>query len=95
MKKNTTDLQPELQKSAENQNNSNSNYEIIKTVENTPFALVRNEKKVRIVFGDTIASDKTFNSEKEAIDYINEKPYELLIVASGIFTYKLLNLKEN
>ena len=50
------------------------------------FNLVSEEdKNVKIVMGNNVVSDKVFNSEDEAEDYIQSKPYELIFNACILF----------
>lgn len=46
----------------------------------TPFSIIENDNKTeyRIVIGNSLASEKTFESENAAKKYINSKPYELI-----------------
>lgn len=51
-------------------------------VENTPFSLFieeGEEKNVRIVSGKYACSTRIFQNEDEAIDYIMNKPWELIM----------------
>lgn len=66
--------------SEEHQSNFNSSdsgqqYEII---ENSPFAVVKQEDTWRIVIGNMVASPYEFVSKEAAEDYAKGKPWELL-----------------
>lgn len=53
----------------------------IKEVDETFSLLIKEEngqKKVKIIIGNNLASKKVFSNEKAAINYINQKPYELI-----------------
>lgn len=64
----------------EPQNNLNSSdsgqkYDII---ENTPFAVVKQEETWKIVIGNMIASPYEFESKEAAEVYVKERPWELI-----------------
>ena len=65
----------------------NDKYEVYQLGE-TPFSIVsfKNEERVRIAIGMKIASLKDFSSITEALKYIKDKPWELVIsIAYSIF----------
>lgn len=50
------------------------------------FNLVSEEgKNVKIVMGNNVVSEKTFDSENDADNYIQSKPYELIFNACILF----------
>lgn len=78
--KNDSTQSSEFKFTEEPQNNLNSSdsgqkYEII---ENTPFAIVKQEEEWRIVIGNMIATLYGFVSKEAAEDYVKEKPWELI-----------------
>ena len=78
--KNDSTQSSEFKFTEEPQNNLDSSdsgqkYEII---ENTPFAIVKQEEAWKIVIGNMIATPYEFVSKEAAEDYINEKPWELI-----------------
>jgi len=54
---------------------SGQKYEII---ENTPFAIVKQEEGWKIVIGNMIATPYDFVTKEAAEDYVKEKPWELI-----------------
>ena len=65
----------------------NDKYEVYQLGE-TPFSIVsfKNEERVRIAIGMKVASLKDFSSITEALKYIKEKPWELVIsIAYSIY----------
>lgn len=85
---------PELlhsQTNADTQDNENSNLTFEEVTENykvdkTPFTLIKNKnEKWMITMGNYIASEKEFKTKEDAIKEINEKTWELIIIASNIF----------
>lgn len=68
--------------------------ELIKKVEDTPFTLVENEMGVMIAVGNQIASEKIFKTKDDAKEFIESKPYYLIMIATAIYIQQL-NKKEN
>lgn len=66
-----------------------------RTVENTPFAIVLHEGKWRIVMGLHIVSIVEFETEDEAIKYINKKEWELLFNACAAYIQVIEEVKQN
>ena len=67
----------------------------IKEVEGTPFRIVRNEKEVSIIMGDQVLK-RGFYKIEEAEEYINEKPWELILIAGAIYSEFITKIrKEN
>lgn len=62
----------------------------IEQVENTPFNLIKQDERVKIIIGNQIASEKDFPTFQGAKDYINSKPYELILISSYIY-HNLVN----
>lgn len=55
-------------------------------IKNTPFYVIEDEKTgvCKIILGNHLASNKEFDTVKEAQEYVNEKPWELIINLCGI-----------
>lgn len=53
-----------------------------KVTQHDIFSVVERDDVTFIALGNTIISEKKFANTKEAINYINQKPYELIINAS-------------
>ena len=49
-----------------------------KTIDNL-FNIIENDKKYIITIGNNLVSKKEFKTQKAAEEYINSKPYELII----------------
>lgn len=67
-------------------------------VKNTIFNIVGKNEELVITIGDTVVSEKIFKNVKDAIKYINSKPWELILVSSHVFISKVnnnLNLIKN
>lgn len=47
-----------------------------------PFSLAKIENKIRIVVGNNVVSNKSFDTFKQAEQYIGTKPYELILNTS-------------
>lgn len=58
-------------------------------VEETPFNIVKEDGKCKIIMGNYLVSTKEFKTIEEAKKYINKKPYELLMPAFGILAEKV------
>jgi hypothetical protein len=91
-----------LQSNASNQDNSNSSKEVehenvtrYRTVENTPFAIVLQNDKWRIVMGLHIVSIMEFDTQEQAIKYINKKEWELLFNACAAYIQVIEEVKQN
>ena len=76
----------------EAQNNSNSTLISYIQVENTPFTLVKDEEKVAIVLGQHLVTHETFKTVDEAKKFINEKGWNLIMVACAIYTSEMIEL---
>ena len=57
------------------------------------FTLVKNDDGVKIAVGNYQISKKTFPTWADAEKYIAQKPYEILVNATCLFTH--LQMKEN
>lgn len=53
----------------------------------------KDNSKLRIVVGNHCASSIAFDSVSEAKDYINQKPYELIMALAFEMAYSLVNNK--
>lgn len=58
-------------------------------VEETPFSLGVTENETLIFIGNFLVTDKKFKSEKEATEYIEEKPWELILTTLYVLLKKL------
>lgn len=65
-------------------------------IKGTPFTGIYRHNKWIIVMGDEIASPKEFENVEEMKEYIDTKPWSLLMVSAAIFN-KITNkkIKEN
>jgi hypothetical protein len=75
--------------------NQNENVTRYRTVENTPFAIVLQDNKWRIVMGLHIVSIMEFDTQDEAIKYINKKEWELLFNACAAYIQVIEEVKQN
>lgn len=67
----------------------------IKDVEGTLFRIVRNEKEISIIMGDQVIK-KGFESIKDAEEYIDAKPWELILIAGAVYNEFITKIrKEN
>lgn len=64
-------------------------------IENTPFTIITDdeENKSFIVLGNNRVSNELFDSIEEAESYVNDKPWELILVSAAIFIEKTQQLK--
>lgn len=69
-------------------------------VEETPFHIIEEDwgeekpKTYKIVIGNVIASEKTFENQTEAEKYIYSKPWKLMYATIGILTQKFIEAKK-
>lgn len=91
-----------LQSNASEADNSNYSKENVnedvttyRTVENTPFAIVKQGDKWRIVMGLHIVSIMEFDEQEDAIKYINKKEWELLFNACAAYIEVINEVKQN
>lgn len=47
-------------------------------VKYAPFKVLQQNDTFKIILGNSIVSERTFNNKVDAIKYINSKPYELI-----------------
>lgn len=47
-------------------------------VKYAPFKVLQQNDKFKIILGNSIVSERTFDKKEDAIRYINNKPYELI-----------------
>lgn len=50
-------------------------------IENSPFATVKIDKRYHIVMGTSMMSNKQFKTRKEAENYVETKPWEIILTA--------------
>ena len=81
----------------ENQNNSKSNFNIFE-VKESPFTVIeRKEDKNTlcvIALGNDRVSEKFFTSVEEAIQYVDTKPWELILNTTVVLMEKLNNVEQ-
>ena len=65
-----------------------------KVTQHELFTIVDREKTF-IALGQTIISEQTFNNTEESIEYINKKPYELIINSCCFIMEQHLKTKDN
>lgn len=78
--KNASTQSSESRFSEEPQSNLNSSEsgQQYSAIDNTPFAIIKQEDVWKIIIGNMIASPYDFVSEEAARDYVKEKPWELI-----------------
>jgi len=91
--KNSNKAQSDLSKSSQKSNNNSTYFERL-DVPGTPFSIVSSEKGSRIAIGNQIISQKIFENEKLAKDYVEMKPWELLINGIGFIIEKTIEYKK-
>ena len=62
-------------------------------IENTPFGVFSKDGEHNIVMKNQIVSDKSFNSKEEAIEWVNSKPWKLILVAGFIYNEGVKEIK--
>ena len=62
-----------------------------KEVENTPFAIVGDEKEWSIAVGSQLITEEKFESEEEAYEYVMKRPWELIINITAMYTEFRIN----
>lgn len=88
------DLLREQSSGEENVMIEHENVSKYEPIENTPFTAIKVKNKWIIVMGDEIASAKKFNTLIELENYIENKPWELIVTASNIFSSIIEKNKE-
>lgn len=63
-------------------------------IKNTPFAVVSKNGEHNIIMKDQIVSDKSFDSKEEAIEWVNSKPWKLILISSFIYNESVREIKE-
>ena len=91
--KNSNKAQLELSKSSQKSKNNSTYFERI-DVPGTPFSIVSSGKSSRIAIGNQIISQEIFENEKLAKDYVEMKPWELLINGIGFIIEKTIEYKK-
>ena len=83
-----------LKSEQENQNNVelNSNNEI-NDIKGTPFRAIKMKEVWWIIFGNQALSDKVFEDPKKLIQYVNTKPWEIMLTAAHVIANNLIKLK--
>lgn len=85
----------ELKHSKESESTvNNSNYSERQEVEyveihGTPFILARVTGHWKITLGYDVVSPKRFDTKEEAEEYVNQKPWELILVAGHIYNKRI------
>lgn len=76
----------QLQNSNENEINEKSeDVMVFETIEDTPFTAVYIKNDWVIVMGNEIASERRFEKIDELKEYIDSKPWELIVTSATIF----------
>lgn len=68
-------------------------FEIIE-VENTPFNILSRNGKFQIILRNQIVSGTDFLNEEDARNYIESKPWELIMIASHLYSEGIELMKE-
>lgn len=69
------------------QSTSNENILRYVTIEGSPFTAIKLEnERWGLVMGDQLVSDQTFNDVDEAKEFVDSKPWSLMITAAYIYT---------
>ena len=55
-------------------------------IEKTPFTMMIEEDGVTLLMGKYVVKQNKFENPNEAINYVNKKPWDLIMIASSIFT---------
>lgn len=63
-------------------------------IEGTPFRAVGREGAYTLVLGDMAVSGRSFETVGAAMRYVNEKPWELILIASKVYN-DLVEFKKN
>lgn len=62
-------------------------------VDDSPFIVVKDNDKWKIVFGQSVASNNFFDTKDEAIRYIKRKPWDLILISASIYNEMVQQLK--
>ena len=91
-----------IQTNVDSQDNENFNLKIdnedvtaFKIVNNSPFCAIKYKGKWNISIGSELISYITFNEYEQLEEYINSKPWELILIASTIYSELYINYKKN
>ena len=85
MKKSINQMQDASSQNQQEEADSSKSTSIVNNVENTPFKTIETEKAgVCIIFGDTMVKTG-FQSHEDAEEWINSKPWELILNAGAIY----------
>lgn len=79
---------------SEEKNQDNKPYFERENVEETMFSLVTDENGTKITIGNDIVSEKVFENKNEAIEYIDSKPWELIVISSYMYSKLVSKIKE-
>ena len=63
-------------------------------IENTPFGVFSKDGEHNVVMKNQIVSDKSFDSKEEAIEWVNSKPWKLILIASFIYNEGVKEIKD-
>ena len=63
-------------------------------IENTPFGVFSKDGEHNVVMKNQIVSDKSFNSKEEAIEWVNSKPWKLILISSFIYNEGVKEIKD-
>lgn len=59
-------------------------------VKNTPFTIIKFEDNYRIAIGTNIIDDNVFKTKNECMDYIERKPWNLILTAAMLINESYL-----
>lgn len=62
-------------------------------VDDTPFIVIKDNDKWKIIFGQSVASNNFFDTKEEAIRYIKRKPWDLILISASIYNEMVQQLK--
>lgn len=62
---------------------------------NTPFTMVKLGETWSIVVGNQVASSEKFKTKKAAAEYIESKPWELILITQAIILNKWTETQKN
>lgn len=87
------DLQMNVDTQDSEESNLNEDVTRYIPIDETPFALVKDGDVWVIVMGNNLVSSKKFIYNYEAINYIEDKPWELIMNASFVYNSIVNELK--
>lgn len=73
---------------------NNAQIKSVHQIKDTLFSAIEHNGKFHITLGNNIVSEKKFNSFNQAVDYVNSKPWEL-ILSLNCFIVEKFNSYQN